>query len=136
MLELRELAEPSDDPGQFHELIDLFLGELDSGLAWMRKALAQGRGEELAKMAHSLKGASASMGAGSLASLCRTLEETAKNTELQGAEAQLKQIVKRSLYRTRDTGERDLQLTGYAGPMIAQCPRFNSPHIIEYSKRN
>ncbi len=90
--ELRELADSSDDPGQFRELIDLFIGELESGLASMRKALAQGNGEELAKLAHSLKGASASMGAGGLASLCHTLEETARNTELQGAEAQLKQI--------------------------------------------
>src|ERR1700704_3847506 len=90
--ELRELAELSGDLGQFHELIDLFLSELESGSALMREALAQGDAEGLSKLAHSLKGSSASMGAIILASLCRTLEELAKNTELQEAKAQLKQI--------------------------------------------
>jgi HPt (histidine-containing phosphotransfer) domain-containing protein len=104
--ELRELAESSDDPGEFRELIDLFLGELDSGLASMRKALAQGNGEELTKLAHSLKGASASMGAGGLALLCRTLEETAMNTDLPGAEVQLKQI-EREVYIVRETLEKE-----------------------------
>lgn len=90
--ELRELADSSGDPGQFRELIDLFLAEMESGLASMRKASAEGNAAELAQLAHSLKGASASMGAGGLASLCRTLEETAKNIKLQGAEGQLDQI--------------------------------------------
>ena len=90
--ELRELADSSGDPGQFRELIDLFLAEMESGLASMRKALAEGNAAELAQLAHSLKGASASMGAGGLASLCRTLEETAKNIKLQGTEGQLDQI--------------------------------------------
>lgn len=90
--ELRELADSSGDPGQFRELIDLFLAEMESGLGSMRKALAEGNAAELAQLAHSLKGASASMGAGGLASLCRTLEETAKNIKLQGAEGQLDQI--------------------------------------------
>jgi HPt (histidine-containing phosphotransfer) domain-containing protein len=90
--ELRELADSSGDPGQFRELIDLFLAEMESGLASMRKASAEGNAAELAQLAHSLKGASASMGAGGLASLCHTLEETAKNIKLQGAEGQLDQI--------------------------------------------
>ena len=90
--ELRELADSSGDPGQFRELIDLFLAEMESGLASMRKALAEGNAAELAQLAHSLKGASASMGAGGLASLCRTVEETAKNIKLQGTEGQLDQI--------------------------------------------
>jgi HPt (histidine-containing phosphotransfer) domain-containing protein len=71
--ELRDLADSSGDPGQFRELIGLFLGELESGLASMRKALADENTEDLARLSHSLKGASASMGASSLASLCRTL---------------------------------------------------------------
>lgn len=90
--ELRELADSSDDPGQFGELIDLFLRELESGLASMRNALAQGDAKELAKLAHSLKGAAASMGAGRLASFCLTLEEMTRNSELERAEAELRQI--------------------------------------------
>ena len=90
--ELRELADSSGDPGQFGELIDLFLAEMESGLASMRKALADGNAEQLAKLAHSLKGASASMGASGLGSLCRTLEETAKNAKPQETERQLVRI--------------------------------------------
>jgi HPt (histidine-containing phosphotransfer) domain-containing protein len=90
--ELRELADSSDDPGQFGELIGLFLGELESGVVSMRKALAQGNAVVLSRLAHSLKGSSASMGARTLAVLCQTLEGTAKSAELQGVEAQLEQI--------------------------------------------
>jgi histidine phosphotransfer protein HptB len=90
--ELRELADGSGDPGQFRELIQLFLTELASGLASMGIALAERNTEELARLAHALKGASASMGATCLASLHRALEETAKNRELQRADQELKRI--------------------------------------------
>jgi HPt (histidine-containing phosphotransfer) domain-containing protein len=103
--ELRELAESCDEPEQFHELIDLFLRELESGLLSMRKALVKGNAEDLAKLAHSLKGASASMGAGGLASLCSTLEETAKSTKLQGAEAQV-MLIESEAYVVREILEK------------------------------
>jgi HPt (histidine-containing phosphotransfer) domain-containing protein len=104
--ELRELADDSGNPGEFHELIQLFLRELASGLASMSKALAEGNTEELARLAHGLKGSSASMGATSLASLCRALEETAKNTDLRGAEQELKRI-ESEVYIVRETLEKE-----------------------------
>lgn len=104
--ELRELASASDDPGQFRELIELFLAELASGLASMGRALADGNAEELARLAHSLKGASASMGATGLALLCRALEERAKNRELDGAEQELKRI-ESEVYIVRETLEKE-----------------------------
>ena len=76
--DLRELAEGSDDPGQFRELVDVFLAELLSGLSSMRKALAENDNKGLARLAHSLKGASASMGASRLAFLCFQLEQKGK----------------------------------------------------------
>ncbi len=105
--ELRELAGASEDPGQFRELIELFLKELASGLASMGKALAEGNTEELARLAHGLKGASASMGAAGLASLCRALEETAKKGELHGAEEELKRI-KSEVYIVREMLEKEI----------------------------
>ena len=104
--ELRELADASDDPGQFRELIELFLGELASGLASMGKALAEGSTDELARLAHSLKGASSSMGATGLASLCRALEERAKKGELRGADEELKRIESEA-YIVRETLEKE-----------------------------
>lgn len=104
--ELRELADDSGDPGEFRELIQLFLTELASGLSSMSKALAEGNTEELARLAHGLKGASASMGATSLASLCRAFEETAKNRELHAAEQELKRI-ESEVYIVRETLEKE-----------------------------
>jgi HPt (histidine-containing phosphotransfer) domain-containing protein len=47
---------------------------------------------ELDRLAHSLEGASASMGAGSLASLSGALQAIAKNAAFQEADAQLMRI--------------------------------------------
>jgi HPt (histidine-containing phosphotransfer) domain-containing protein len=87
--ELRDLASSSGDPGQFGELIQLFLQEMDLGLLSMRQALKERDGKKLAELAHSLKGSSASMGARNVAALCRAVEEAAKGAELSGIETQL-----------------------------------------------
>jgi HPt (histidine-containing phosphotransfer) domain-containing protein len=100
--ELRELAELSGNPGQFRELINLFLSELELALASMRGAIAQRNAEVVGKLAHGLKGSSASMGAIRLALLCRELEELVRHTELQEAKAQLLEI-ESEIYIVRDT---------------------------------
>ena len=87
--ELRDLAGSSGDPGQFGELIQLFLQEMDLGLSSMRQALEERDGKKLAELAHSLKGSSASMGARNVAALCRAVEEAAKGAGLSGIETQL-----------------------------------------------
>jgi HPt (histidine-containing phosphotransfer) domain-containing protein len=87
--ELRELAELSGDPGQFNELIDLFLRELQLAAASMTEAFANRDADGLGKLAHALKGSSGSMGAARLASLCLELEEMTKNTDLQEAKGQV-----------------------------------------------
>jgi HPt (histidine-containing phosphotransfer) domain-containing protein len=87
--ELRELAELSGDPGQFNELIDLFLRELQLAAASMTEAFANRDADGLGKLAHALKGSSGSMGAARLALLCLELEEMTKNTDLQEAKGQV-----------------------------------------------
>jgi HPt (histidine-containing phosphotransfer) domain-containing protein len=89
---LRELAAACGEPEQFDQLVDLFLNELTSTLPSMHQALARKDADELERLAHSLKGSSGSMGAGSLAALSSALQDIAKNAAFQEADAQLTRI--------------------------------------------
>jgi HPt (histidine-containing phosphotransfer) domain-containing protein len=88
--ELHELTR--EDPRQFVELIDLFLKELESLMASLDASLKSKTGKDLARYAHSLKGASGGMGAAQLASLARTLEEVALSARFDLAETIFSQI--------------------------------------------
>jgi CheY-like chemotaxis protein len=56
------------------QFVEIYLGELDGRLAGMRRASGDHDGELLERLAHTLKSTSATLGAGPLAELCRTLE--------------------------------------------------------------
>ena len=62
------------DPDFLAELIDTYLDDAPRQVAAMRDAARTGRTERLVQPAHTLKGASASMGAAKLAELSRALE--------------------------------------------------------------
>jgi HPt (histidine-containing phosphotransfer) domain-containing protein len=88
--ELHDLTR--DDPQQFVELIEMFLKELESSLASLDTAVKNKIEKDLARYAHSLKGASGSMGATRLSSLSETLEEVALSARFDLAETIFKQI--------------------------------------------
>jgi HPt (histidine-containing phosphotransfer) domain-containing protein len=88
--ELHDLT--SDDPRQFVELIEMFLKELESSLASLATAVKNKTEKDLARYAHSLKGASSSVGATRLSSLSRTLEEVALSAGFDRSETIFKQI--------------------------------------------
>jgi HPt (histidine-containing phosphotransfer) domain-containing protein len=88
--ELHDLTR--DDPQQFVELIEMFLKELESSLASLDTAVKDKTEKDLARYAHSLKGASGSMGAARLSSLSETLEEVALSARFDLAETIFKQI--------------------------------------------
>ena len=88
--ELHDLTR--DDPQQFVELIEMFLKELESSLASLNTAVKNKTEKDLARHAHSLKGASASVGATQLSLLSRTLEEVALSARLDLADAIFNQI--------------------------------------------
>ena len=88
--ELHDLTR--DDPRQFIELIEMFLKELESSLASLATAVRSKTEKDLARYAHSLKGASGSVGANRLSSLSRTLEEVALSAGFDRAETIFKQI--------------------------------------------
>jgi HPt (histidine-containing phosphotransfer) domain-containing protein len=55
------------------QLATLFLADADARAGALRQALADDNADELARLAHSMTGASANIGATDLASLCTTL---------------------------------------------------------------
>jgi PAS domain S-box-containing protein len=67
------------------EVIDAFLADAPELVATLRRALDEGRSEELRRAAHTLKSNGATLGATEFAELCRTLEARAKAGELDGA---------------------------------------------------
>ena len=71
------------------ELVDAYLDSTPGLLAAMRQAAAAGDGPALQRAAHSLKTGSASMGARSLAALCKQLEDMGRSGSLDGAEARI-----------------------------------------------
>jgi CheY-like chemotaxis protein/HPt (histidine-containing phosphotransfer) domain-containing protein/anti-sigma regulatory factor (Ser/Thr protein kinase) len=67
------------------EVIDAFLADAPELIATLRRSLDQQGSEELRRAAHTLKSNGATLGAAEFAELCRTLEQRAKEGELDGA---------------------------------------------------
>jgi two-component system sensor histidine kinase/response regulator len=67
------------------EVIDAFLADAPGLLATLRRSLDDGSTEELRRAAHTLKSNGATLGAAEFAELCRTLEQRAKEGELDDA---------------------------------------------------
>ena len=76
----------------FPELAHLFLGDSPKRLTLLNTAIAQQDAIATGKLAHILCGSTASIGATSLAALCRELEIKAKNNELDDALLRLNAI--------------------------------------------
>ena len=78
---LVQLAATSDDPDLLESLVDRYLEQAASQLEQLRSATARGDATALMETAHSLKGASATMGASGVASATQSLEEAAARGE-------------------------------------------------------
>lgn len=78
--ELRDLTLSNGNPGRFRRLLETFQDGLELQLDLMRRALAAGNSDNIADLAHSLKGSAASIGAEYLSSLCSTLETVCSDT--------------------------------------------------------
>jgi CheY-like chemotaxis protein len=84
--ELRELAVATGEPTFFRELVDQYLDQAASQLTELREAAARRDATALKAVAHSLRGASATVGATEVASVCVALEEAAARGEVAGAD--------------------------------------------------
>ena len=84
---LAELLEAvGDDPAFVDELVDTFLAEAPGFMAAIDGAVQAGDAGRLLVPAHTLKGNAATIGAERLAEVSRTLEERARNADLDGAD--------------------------------------------------
>ena len=79
---LRELG-GEDDPGLLLELVELYLGDAPQRMAEIERALASGDWKLLERAAHTLKSASANIGALGLSSICQELELQARTRDPQ-----------------------------------------------------
>ena len=69
------------EPDILEELIELFLDEAAHQLAALREAIEDGDARTMKRLAHTLKGSSANMGATRMASICANLLEEVGGTE-------------------------------------------------------
>lgn len=76
----------------FAMLAELYLGDSPKRIAALRDAAAAGDASQAARVAHSLGGSCASIGAPGLALLCRTLELDCRNGRIDHLAPQLQAI--------------------------------------------
>ncbi len=79
---LRELG-GAEDPGLLVELIDLYLADAPQRMAEIEQSLARGDWELIERAAHTLKSASANIGALGLSAICLELECQARGRDAQ-----------------------------------------------------
>ena len=79
---LRELG-GEEDPGLLVELIDIYLADAPKRMEEIESALARNDWKLLERAAHTLKSASANIGALGLSAICRDLEAKARACDTQ-----------------------------------------------------
>ncbi len=72
-----------DDPFLLQEMITLYLGTAEKSLHELRAEDATDDADALKKIAHSLKGSSATIGAARVAACCRVIENMGAKGELE-----------------------------------------------------
>jgi two-component system, sensor histidine kinase and response regulator len=80
---LRELG-GDDDPGLLVEVIGMFLDDAPTRIREIEQGLANGDVKLLERAAHSLKSASANVGAIQLSTVCKRIEEIARRHTSEG----------------------------------------------------
>jgi CheY-like chemotaxis protein/HPt (histidine-containing phosphotransfer) domain-containing protein len=88
---LREVQGEAE-PDILRELIGLFLTDLPPQLVALRGAVQSGDARSVARIAHTLKGSSGSMGAVRMAAICAELEEIGRSGTLAGAPVRISRL--------------------------------------------
>jgi two-component system, sensor histidine kinase and response regulator len=88
---LREL-QGEGEPDILNELIELYLDEVPAQLEALGEAAQMGEAQSVERIAHSLKGSSANMGALRMEALCAELEEAGRAEDLRAASEQISRL--------------------------------------------
>jgi HPt (histidine-containing phosphotransfer) domain-containing protein len=91
LLGLREL-QVEGEPDILDELIELFLTDAPPQLAALREAVEAGDARYVERIAHTLKGSSANMGAKRMEPICAELEEMGRSGDLGTAPLQISRL--------------------------------------------
>jgi CheY-like chemotaxis protein len=91
LLGLRELQEEGE-PDILNELIRLYLKEVPPELEALREAAQMGEPQSVERIAHTLRGSSANIGALRMEALCAELEEMGRSEELAAALGQISRL--------------------------------------------
>lgn len=97
---LRSLNEPGQ-PDVVREVVGLFLADAPERLRAIAAAVHAGDAAALQRAAHTMKGASATIGARSLQRVCRGLEEMGRDQRVASAAAELS-VLDREFTRVKD----------------------------------
>ena len=88
-------------PELLKRLSSVFLEDTQPRLEGLWDAVLKKDAEELARLAHTMKGSAANMGAGKMADICAELEERAKTGDLQDTQTRLSDL-EQEFARVRD----------------------------------
>lgn len=77
---------------EFDELLTVYVKDSDQRLPILQQALCDGDATQLRELAHSFKGSSSNISAAPLAELCRQVEQSARDEQLNGLDTVLSQI--------------------------------------------
>ena len=91
LVALREL-QGEGEPDILNELIELFLDEVPTQLKALGEAAQMGETQSVERIAHTLKGSSASMGALRMEALCAELEEAGRSEDLSAVSGQISRL--------------------------------------------
>jgi signal transduction histidine kinase/DNA-binding response OmpR family regulator len=106
LMGLREL-QGEGEPDILDELIELFLDEVPTQLKALREAAQIGETQSVERIAHTLKGSSANMGALRMEALGAELEEAGRSEDLSAASGQISRL-EEEFGRVRAVLEKDL----------------------------
>lgn len=94
-VDLGRLQEVTQGDAEFEQiLLDAYLEDSAQQLATMQKAAAEGSSAQLSAAAHSLKGASANIGANEVQNICAATERMDPRADAEGVAMLLAQLVR------------------------------------------
>jgi len=95
ILDFNEFMERvQDDKDLLMELLDIFAEDYQEKIASLQKAVNNNNIEEIKSIAHSLKGASGNISAKRMRELFLSMEDTVKNSDMDGANKILEDLSK------------------------------------------
>ena len=99
------------DSGALPRLVEIFAEQTPERIAELRHAAESGDHATVTRVAHTMKGGAASLGAAAMADVCKQLEETGRTGSLTGA-TELIDSIESAFEAARDALGREVAAAG------------------------